>query len=184
MNEPPGILSRDFHFGFLPRLLRSRLDPGKAKGGGTSFGSGPELTVALFVSLVLGALGAPMAAGGHPVAGWILCGAGLAGILFILLHSIRSQRGSRPSYDGFLAWIFLFFALGGPSAGWFWASVHHFPRAAGAGTAVLGFALGYAVGIAAGFWTQAIGWVSGLLNGLAGLAIVGILVVDVLLLVA
>ena len=51
------------------------------------------------------------------------------------------------------------------------------------GAAAVGLIGGYVAGIAAGRWAQTLGWVSRLLDGFAGLAIIGLLVADMLLLV-
>jgi hypothetical protein len=182
MNEAPSMLSWEFHSAFFPRLLWSRLVPKKKTGEGTSFSSNMELTVALFVCLILLALGAPMAVRHNSLVGWIIGGAGMAGILFIFISSVVAQRGTRPTYDGFLIGIFFFFVFLGITAGLFWGSINHYSHGVETIAAALGLLAGYITGIFGGLWAQYLGWVSGLLNGLAGLGIIGMVIVDLVLL--
>jgi len=182
VNERPSVLSLGFHTAFLPRLVRSRLAPGKPREGGTSFSSNMELTIALFVCMALLAVGIPSAVRANSVLGWILAVVGVAGILFILFSSVAAQRGSKPGFGEFRAWIFLALVVLGPSAALFWGSASHLSRGVLAGTCAAGLLAGYAAGILAGYWSQWLGWVSGLLDGLAGLAIAGMVVADIVLL--
>jgi hypothetical protein len=182
VNEPPSVLSLGFHTAFLPRLVRSRLAPGKPAEGGTSFNSNMELTVALFVCMALLALGTPSAVRANSVLGWILAAVGAAGILFILYFSVAGQRGSKPCFREFRAWIFLALVVLGPSAALFWGSASHLSRGVLIGACAAGLLVGYAVGILAGYWSQRLGWISGLLDGLAGVSIAGMVVADIVIL--
>jgi hypothetical protein len=183
MNEPPSFLSWNFHTVFFPRLLCSRLRGMKKEGGAVSFGGHMELTVVLFVCLAALAFGARMAVGRNSLAGWILVTVGAAGSLFIFVSSVVARRGARLTYDGFLIWIFFFFVFLGLTAGLYWGLVNHFSRGVGIGADALGLMGGYVAGIGMGRWAQNLGWVSRLLDGFAGLAIIGLLVADMLLLV-
>jgi len=183
MNEPPRFLSWDFHAVFFPRLLWSRLNGVKTEKGGVSFGGHMELTVILFVCLAALVFGARMVIGRIPIGGWTLVTVGTAGILFILIASIIAQRGVRLTYDGFLIWTFFFFVFLGLTAGLNWGLVNHHSHGVGMRAAAVGLIGGYVAGIAAGRWAQSLGWVSRLLDGFAGLATIGLLVADMLLLV-
>jgi len=182
MNEPPSVLSWEFHAVYFPRMLWSRLNLKKKEEKGVSFNSNMGLTVMLFVCLLALALGAGMAGGPYSPIGWILVALGTAGMLLILIFSFIAQQGTRPTYDDFLVWIFFFSVFLGLTAGLFLSSVNHYSRGAGLGVGALGLVAGYIAGIVAGRWAQILGWISGLLNGLAGLAIIGLIVLDILLL--
>jgi hypothetical protein len=181
---PPRILSWEFHARFFPSLLWSRLSPKENRPQGVSFNHNLGLTLLTAASMALVALGAPMASGPNHLVGWIIAAVGLAGTLYILLNSILGQRGLKPSYDDFHIWIFFFFVFLGLSGGLFLTSVNHQPRLMVLAAGVLGILPGYMAGILAGFWAQALGWISGLLDGLAGLAIFGLVIVNLLMLVA
>lgn len=181
---PPSILSWEFHAVFFPGLLRSRLSPKKNEPQGTSFNHNMGLTAMVAASMALVALGLPIALGPNAIIGWPLAILGFIGILFILVNSIAGQNGLKPNYGDFHIWIFFFLVFLGFSGGLFLASANHQPRLLVFATGVLGILPGYAAGILAGLWAQLLGWVSGLLNGLAGIAIVGLVLVDLLMLVA
>ncbi|MBA4418442.1 MAG: hypothetical protein C0392_11135 [Syntrophus sp. (in: bacteria)] len=178
----PNILSLEFHAKFFPRLLWSRLRLKKKRTEGTSFTSTMELTLAVFICLILIVVGLPIALSRGSIAGLISGVLGLAGILFLVISSALSQRGTRPTYDSFLIGIFFFFVFLGLTAGLFIGSVNHLSRGAGICASILGVLAGYITGIFGGLWAQYLGWIAGLLNGFAGLMIIGMVVVDILLL--
>ncbi len=182
--DPPSILSLKFHLHFFPRLLGSKLSPKKNEPQATSFNHNTGLTVMVAASMALVALGVPMALGPNALIGWVLAVLGLIGILFILVNSIAGQKGLQPNYDDFHIWIFFFFVFLGFSGGLFLTSVNHQPRLIVFAAGVLGILPGYAAGILAGLWAQLLGWVSGLLNGLAGVSIIGLVLIDLLMLIA
>jgi len=181
---PPGILSLEFHTRFFPRLLMSRLSPKKYEPQGVSFNHNMGLTLLVAASFAMLALGVPMALGPNVLIGWVLVIVGLIGLIYILFNSIAAQRGLKPGYDDFHLWIFFFFVLAGFSAGLFLTSTTHQPRLTVLAAGLAGMIPGYLLGILAGLWAQALGWVSDLLNGLAGLALFGLVIVDMLMLVA
>ncbi len=182
----PSLLSLEFHAKFFPRLLRSRLSPKKNEPQGTSFSHNMELTaiVMVVVCLALLALGVPMALVQKSLLGWLLAIAGLIGIAYIIFNSTAAQRGQKPTFEKFHIWIFFFFVFLGFSAGLFITAVNHQPHLIVFTAGLLGILPGYVAGILAGLWAQSLGWVSGLLNGLAGLAIFGLVIVDMLMLVS
>ena len=179
--SPPGILTVDFHTRFFPKLLRSRIFMEETSGSSTSFTSNLEMTLGLFLCLLMSTFGTPMAVQQHSVFGWILLSLGIVGIIFIFISSLIAQWGVRPTFDNFLAWTFLFFLFLGFSAGLFLSSVNHWSHGIVLGASVLGILAGYGVGIFAGLWFQCLGWISGLLNGLAALLIVGLILVDMMM---
>ncbi len=189
MSEPnpldtPSLLSLEFHTRFLPRLLRSRIFTEDTPGFHRSFNSNLGLTFLLFVCLLLGSFGIPMAVQQHSIIGWVLSGVGIAGFLFIFISSIIAQRGIRPSYENFQAWTFIFFLFLGFTVGLFISSANHSSHGIVLGASVSGILLGYGVGIFAGLWLQCLGWISGLLNGLAAVSIAGLIIVDMMMLYA
>src|ERR1700679_75283 len=179
---PPSLLSWEFHSAFFPRLLWSRLSPQENQPQGRSFNHNTGHTVMVAACMASLAVGVPMAAGPHSLIGWALVAAGLIGIGFILFDSIA--QGDRPTYEDFHIWIFFFFVFLGFSGGLFLTSVNHQPRLIVFAAGLLGILPGYIAGIFAGLWAKILGWVSGLLNGLAGIAIIGLVIVDMLMLVA
>lgn len=181
MPAPPKLLSWEFHTAFIPRLLWARIRPGRAAPGRTTFNSTLELTLALAAGFIVAALGVAEAHRSSPVAGWILGVVGSGVVLAVIATSIASQRGERPTYDGFLAGIFFFFLFLGFTAGLFASVVNHASREADAAAAALGLLAGYAAGLFSGFWAQRLGWVALLLNTFALPAIAGLLVVDAVL---
>ncbi len=183
-NDPPSLLSLQFHSDFFPRLLGSKLSPNKKEPPETSFNHNLGRTVMVFASMALLAFGVPLALGPNAMIGWPLVILGMIGILFILVDSIAGQKGLKPNFGDFHVWIFFFFVFLGFSGGLFLASVNHQPRPLVFAAGVLGIPPGYAAGIPAGLWSQNLGWVSGLLNGLAGAALIGLVVVDWLMLIA
>ena len=180
----PSLSSLEFHTKFFPRLLWSRLSPQKNEPQGTSFSHNMGPTVMAVACMALLALGTPMGLIQKSILGWILAIAGLIGIAYIIFNSIAAQRGLKPTYEKFHIWIFFFFVFLGFSAGLFITSVNHQPHLIVFTAGLLGILPGYIVGILAGLWSQSLGWVSGLLNGLSGLAIFGLVIVDMLMLVA
>ena len=179
--SPPGILTFDFHTRFFPQLLRSRIFTEETSGSSTSFTSNLGMTLGLFLGLLLATFGIPLALQQHSIFGWILLSIGIVGIIFIFLSSLIAEWGIRPTFDNFLAWTFLFCLFLGFSAGLFLSSVNHASHGIVLGASVLGILAGYGVGIFAGLWLQCLGWISGLLNGLAALLIVGLILVDMMM---
>jgi hypothetical protein len=181
---PPSLLSWEFHTAFFPRLLWSKLNPKPAENQGTSFNSRMELTVLFFVFLVLLGAGTAMVLGKNFLWGSPLAILGLTGTAYIFFSSWAAQRGTKPSYDSFLIWIFFFLVFLGLTAGLFFTSVNHSSHFIVLGAGALGFLAGYFAGIFGGLWLQSLGWISGLLNVLAGSAIIGLIIVDMCFLVA
>jgi hypothetical protein len=180
----PSLLSLKFHTSFFPRLLWFKLSPKPEEKPRTSFNSNLELMVVFFVSLLFLVTGTAMVLGKNFLLGSPLAILGLAGTAYILFSSWAAQRGTKPTYDNFLIWIFFFLAFLGLTVGLFFTSVNHYSHLIVLSVGVLGLLVGYFVGIFGGLYLQSLGWVSGLLNGLAGPAIIGLIIVDMLFLVA
>ncbi len=137
--------------------------------------------ILIFISIAAGVAGLTAGLGRGSIIGWGFGVLGGAGFLVLLVSSICSQMGSRPSFDSFSFGIFFFFVVLGITVGLFEGTLHHSQSLAGwAGLA--GFVAGYGAGIFAGLWIQSIGWIMVLFNVLAIPAIIGLLVLDCVLL--
>jgi hypothetical protein len=133
-----------------------------------------------FICLIVAVLGISSGLFHKSVIGWVAGGLGAAGILALMLNSIFSCE-EPPTYDCFLTGIFFFFVIMGLTSGILTGALRHSPPLAllmGLGGAMVG----YVLGILAGLWVQSLGWLSSLVNGLAGLAVFGMLVVNLVLL--
>jgi hypothetical protein len=173
----PGFFSIEFHTRFFPVLLWRRLRPRKRDG--VSFVA-TESYIAFAICLVLAMAGIPRAVTHRSFIGWVVGGAGLLGVLALFISSICSRR-EPPSYDGFLRGIFFFLVTLGITAGLFTGALEHSLCLGLLGSAA-GLVLGYVLGIFAGLWFQYLGPLAVVLDMLAGLGIVGLMVVDLVLL--
>jgi hypothetical protein len=180
LNFPPKLLSIEFHTRIFPSFLWNRLRPKQRTAAG--FSSSFELYITLAVCIILAAIGAPSALAQGSIAGWIVGGIGLAGLLAMIINSIASFWGKTPSYDDFLVGCFFFFVTAGPTAGIFISTLEHYPFFQGLLISAAGLVAGYALGVMAGFGLQYIGWLAAILNALSFPAIIGMLVVDLVLL--
>ena len=177
---PPRFLSIEYHTRFFPAFLWSRLRPKKRTGSG--FNSSFEVYIVLMVCIVLVAVGVPPALSRGSIAGWITTGIGAAGVLAMLVNSISSRRGEPPSQSDFLVGFFFFFVVAGLTAGIFIGTLEHYPLLPGLLTGAAGLVAGYLLGMLAGFGMQYMGWLAAILDPLAGLAVLGMLVLDMVLL--
>ncbi len=137
--------------------------------------------VVLAICFILMIIGLPSAIDNKSVLGWVLAGLGLTGFVALVVQSIASQWGERPSYDDFLVNIFFLFVTLGLTAGIFVGTLNHsllLGLMVGGG----GLIAGYLFGILAGLWLQYLGWMAPILNLIAGLAVIGMFVVDMVLL--
>jgi hypothetical protein len=166
---PPRFLSLEFHTRFFPRLLRDRLRGKKKEEQGTSFTSTMELTLTLAVCVILAVIGIPSALMRGSIVGLILSIFGVGGLLALFVLSVGAQWGSRATYDDFLTGIFFLFVSLGIFIGIPVGMDSHSPWL-GALTSLAGLFGGYVLGIAAGMQLQHLGWISVILNMLAGLA--------------
>ncbi|OGW07140.1 MAG: hypothetical protein A2889_10765 [Nitrospinae bacterium RIFCSPLOWO2_01_FULL_39_10] len=180
-NIPPKFLSLEFHTKFFPSLLFNRLRPKEEEG--TSFVPHVSLvfTVAMAFCVILIVKGIPYALANQSIIGWMVGGTGIAGILAIFIFNIYSQWGIKPTYDDFLIGIFFFFVSLGISAGIFNGSLKHSQLLMVWGS-LTGLFAGYVIGIFAGLYMQYLGWIAVLLNMLAGVSIIGMVLVDLVLL--
>ncbi len=179
-SNPPRFLSVEFHARFFPAFLWSRIRPNQESKSG--FSSFTEFYIALAVCTILIAIGVPAGLSQGSIVGWIASGIGMAGILALLVMSISSRWGESPSYAGFLVGFFFFFVFAGLSAGIFISTLEHYTLFHGLLTGVAGLSAGYVLGILAGFGLQYIGWLAAMLDPLVGLAVAGLIVVDIVLL--
>jgi hypothetical protein len=178
MVSQPRFLSLAFHSRFFPRVLWNRLRPkGRAGSGFYTF----DHYVALAVCLVLVVIATPRAMHHKSIVGWILFGIGMLGLVFLFVQSIASEWRERPSYDSFLVGFFFLFIAMGLTAG-IYAGTHQHSLILGLLIGSAGLLIGYLLGIFAGLWFQKLGWLAALLNVLVGIAIIGLLIFDALIL--
>jgi hypothetical protein len=168
---PPRFLSLEFHTRFFPQLLRDRLRLKRREEQGTSFVSTMEMMVTVAVCLILAAVGIPLALNRGSAIGWILGVLGVGGMSALLISSVASHWGDRPTYHDFLTGIFLFFVSVGVFIG---IPVGMGKRSPWLGvlTSLAGLLAGYGLGIFAGLRLQHLGWIAGLINMMAGFAAV------------
>jgi hypothetical protein len=178
---PPGVLSARFHFRYFPRLLWSRLRPKKKEEAETRFSPPFEPMLLLVLCLILAVAGMPSAIRHGSVVGWSFTILGVGGILAIVIFSVLSQLGVKPAFDGFLIWPFFFFVFFGISAGILIGKTEH-SLASGLEWGALGLLLGYFFGLFAGLWLQYLGRLAALAEMASGLAIIGMVVADLVLL--
>lgn len=174
----PKFLSLEFHTRFFPALLRASLRPRER--GGTGFSSVSEFYVLFVVCLILVVVGLPIAVSNRSFVGYAVGGVGLLGVLVLLLNSIFSCKET-PTYDSFLAGVFFFFVVIGLTSGVFVGTLEH-SLTQGVLVGAAGLIAGYILGIWAGVWLQYLGWLAPMVNGLAALAVLGMLAVDLVLL--
>ena len=177
--EPqPRFLSLAFHTRFFPGVLSNRLRPrGRAGSGFFTFDRFVTLAVCLFLVIIA----TPKAGNQRSTVGWILFGLGLLGFVFLIVQSIVSQWRERPSFDDFLIGFFFLFITMGLTAG-IYVGTHQHSLALGLLAGTAGLLLGYLLGIFAGLQFQRLGWLAALLNILAGVAIIGLVIFDLMLL--
>jgi hypothetical protein len=179
-DSPPKLLSIEFHARFFPSFLWNRLRSKQRTGSG--FNSSLERYLSLVVCVILVVIGLPPAVSHGSIAGWIASGIGAAGVLAMIINSIASSWGEPPSYDDFLVGFFFFFVTLGLTAGIFISTLGHYSFFQSLLTSAAGFILGYAMGILAGLGLQYFGWMAAILDPLAGLMVLGMLVLDLVLL--
>lgn len=178
VDRAPSFFAPDFHTKFFPRLLRYRL---RRRETPRPFGAPIEYHVVVVVAGVAAVLGLPAAARGS-LAGGVFGGMGAAVLLLLGMMSLRSSLKFRPGWQEFLPAVFFFFVMLGLTAGLYWASLHH-SRWLGLLASATGILAGYVAGIVAGLWIPYLGLIAALFDGLATLAVVGMLVLDVLLII-
>jgi len=178
MNAPK-FQSFEFHTRYFPGILLSRMRLGGRTG--TGFSSTFEHYILFIVCIVLLVFGIPVAVSSGSITGWIAGGIGAAGTVALVINSVFSRTKEPPSYEDFLTGVFFFFVFLGISSGVFVGTLEH-SLSLGLMTGSAGLITGYLLGILAGLWLQYLGWLSAAVNGLAGLAVVGMLSVDLLLL--
>lgn len=186
MNETskqPLFFSLEFHTSFFPAMLWRLLHPKKRKYEST-FASHIrlELPVMAIVSIILGVYGFSAAIGSGSIIGWVCGIAGLGGFCYLLIASIRSVRGIRPSFDYFRTIVFLFFVFLGLTIGLETGYVYRLPYGLKLISGLAGLIFGYIAGIFGGLWVQRLGWMASLLEVIALAAISGLVILDIVLL--
>jgi hypothetical protein len=115
------------------------------------------------------------------VVGWAVSGLGFLGAAALTVQSAWAQAGTRPTFDAFRVGAFGFFLTLGLTLG-VTAGLGVHAGALKVLAAAGGLAAGYAAGIAAGLWVQYLGWIAAWIELAAGLAALGMVVVDLVLL--
>jgi hypothetical protein len=139
-----------------------------------------EFTILTVLSAGAALFGFMAAMGKNSIWGCIFGIAGLGVFMALLVFSIRSQAGTRPSYESFsLAFFFLFPTLG-IAIGIFMGALEH-SRSLGLICSLAGLLAGYVPGIFAGLWIQRLGWIAKFLEMLAGVVMIGVVVLALVL---
>lgn len=181
--KPPEFFSLQFHLKFFPALIWNLLSPSKEEYRSPFADHVPvEYVVAPAVCLIAIAIGFPVLYGKGAWWGWILLVLGAAGFIALLAASIRSVWGERPDYRDFRPAVFFFFVFLGPTIGLLAGTIEKSPGLKTAGIAG-GLLAGYALGILAGLWVQALGWMGRFLDVLALGGIAGMIILDLVLLI-
>lgn len=178
----PKLFSLAFHARFFPSVLWRCLRP-KPQDDPSPFANHlpAELVVSLAGCAVLIAVGLPRAMTRDSLVGWMLCGLGFLGVLALLVHGVRAQIGSQPSFDAFRPIIFFFCVALGILLGVFTGGTVLHGRGFGVLGGFVGLLVGYALGIFSGLWIQRLGWIGLLVDLAAGCAMIGMLVVGAVL---
>jgi hypothetical protein len=180
---PPSLFSISFHVRFFPALLW-RIVHRKEKEGRSPFENHVplEFTVLTVLSAASALWGLPVALSSGSIPGWIFGGAGLAAFILLFVNSIASAYGRPLSYECFSVKVFLFFVFFGLTAGSMIGRISF----STSGLELLlygvgGLLPGYFAGILAGYWVQKLGWMAGLFELAAILAIPGMIVLGIVL---
>ncbi len=183
--NPPRFFSISFHLRFFPVLLWGSLRR-KRPGREAPFAHHAplEFTVFSVLSAASAVYGLQVAITNDSLTGWIFGIAGLVVFSGLLVASIVSASGIRPSYESFSVRVFLFFVMLGATAGLMSGKI------AFSETGVVplllatgGFVAGYLAGIISGYWIQRLGWIASFFETAALLGIPGLAVVDIVIMV-
>lgn len=128
-----------------------------------------EMMIALALCLILAGVGIPLALSKGSIIGWILSIIGVGGGAVLLISSVATQWGNRPTYSDFLMGIYFLFVSLGIFVGIPVGMDKHSPWL-GVLTSLAGLLVGYVLGIFAGFRLQHLGWIAVPIDMLAGFA--------------
>ncbi len=186
INESPTFLSWAFHLKFFPSILWRLLWPKKTELGPPLSGHlvnhvPMEFTILTILSAGAALFGFMAVIGNNSILGWVFGITGIGGFMALLVSSIRFQAGTRPSYESFSIAFFCFFLTLGIAIGIFIGALEH-SRSLGLICCFAGLLPGYVSGIFAGLWIQRLGWIAKFLEMLAGVAIIGMVVLALVLL--
>jgi hypothetical protein len=176
----PSVLSARFHLQYFPALLWRRIGPRAADEPRVSFSNHGSLEqlIILIVCATAVVIGLPFALQGS-VTGIIGAGIGAVGVAGVIVVSVMGA-GASAGFAGFRCWVFCAVVLLGVTVGLFAGSLEHSHTRALV-YAAIGLAAGYPLGILAGLFAQRLGWIAGLLDSLAMVALLGLIVVDIVL---
>ncbi len=174
----PSMLSAEFHYRFLPALLKSRFG-NQVAASKASFVSASfwRCLLVLYGAIALSAVGFALYPG---IGGWFLLALAAVGVVYALVVSVLEARGTVPTYEAFqFPWFFFCLALGLAAGALFGVRESTAVRLGYAGAGVL---VGYGAGLLAGQWGQRMGFFSVLLYPLAIAGSCGVLLTAMLLL--
>jgi hypothetical protein len=176
----PPFFSLEFHFRFLPGVIWRRR-AGKREPRSPFANHFPtELLLVLVACIIAILVGLPASHNGSLVGG-IAASLGTIGLIALFVQSVCNQWGRRPTFDEFLAGVFVFLTLLGGTIGLMIGWIEHFGGLTWA-MAAGGLVVGYLVGIGAGLWGQTLGWIAKQVEGLAFLGCIGLIVLDLVIL--
>jgi hypothetical protein len=117
-SHPPRLLSWSFHLRFFPSVLRRIFLP-REKAYESLFAHHAllELTIILTLSFLAAILGFAAALGKGSGIGWFFALSGTGGVVFVVLLSISSREGQKPSFDSFRSGVFFLLFFAGFTAG-------------------------------------------------------------------
>jgi hypothetical protein len=179
-NKQPRFLSAEFHLKFFPALVLNRFKSKQQRSPFVPYGF-METIIGLVVCFILIAIGAPFVLKNNSIVGWVLTGIGAMGFLLVIGFNMAARLKIPPSYDDFLIGIFFFFVAVGITSGVMVGTLNH-SLVLGLCASVAGLAAGYLIGIFTGLFMQYLGHIAVILNGIAAVAIIGIVLVDIVLL--
>jgi len=182
-SQPPRLLSWSFHVRFFPSVLRRIFLPReKAYESPFAHHGQMEWTIILTLSLLAAILGFASGLGKGSVIGWFFAVLGTGGFVIVVVHSISSRGGQKPSFDNFRSGVFFLLLFAGFTAGLGMGHAWHLGYWVRLLCGLAGAFIGYFLGILGGLGIQYLGWLSELLDLLAGLALAGMVIVDILML--
>ena len=181
--QPPRLFSWSFHIRFFPSVLRRLFLPRK-KAYESPFASHAimELTIIMVLFLIACIFGYAAAIGKDSIIGWFFALLGTGGLLFLIVHSICSCERQKPSFNNFRIGVFFFLLFLGFTTGLGIGHAYHMVYWIRLLCGFAGAFVGYFLGIFGGLCIQYLGWLSDVLDLFAGLALAGMVIVDVLLL--
>jgi hypothetical protein len=163
--QPPSVFSPAFHYRFLPHLLAYCYRRNQARKGQREH---VYIEIPIFIALCvfLLMLGLPSAVQSHAVAGIVLAALGGGGIVALIAWAVsveyrsRKKEGYRYGYDVFLLSVFGFCVNLGLSTGLMIGGIGYENLWACLLGGLAGLVTGYILGLYAGRWAHAFGFMT------------------------